>query len=94
VTSGVYSAEIRRATMPPPNGNWCDSIRNRDERGTQIRAGIYGTNSLGTTECKNGPPQLLTGGLLVRVQPEEPFFRLFGDNLGTIRQRIETDSVS
>jgi hypothetical protein len=33
---------------------------------------FYEANSLSTTRPNNKPPQLLTGGLLVRVQPEEP----------------------
>src|SRR5438093_12837738 len=37
---------------------------------------------------------LLTGGLLVRVQPEEPHFRDPGDKLGTIRRRIELVSLT
>jgi len=41
---------------------------------TADQAHIYCSNSLSRHQCENTPPNLLTGGLLVRIQPEEPAF--------------------
>jgi drug/metabolite transporter superfamily protein YnfA len=39
-------------------------------------------------ECNKDPPQLLTGGLLVRIQPEEPLFRAAGAWRGQIGDNL------
>src|SRR5688572_25634328 len=43
---------------------------------------IYCPNSRFRRQCKNAPVELLTGGLLVRIQPEEPNFLVCSGDIG------------
>src|SRR6185436_6152869 len=61
--------------VPTPPGICCVLVRNADRRKARVEPRVYWSKSLSTTQAQIVPTQLLTGGLLVRIQPEEPHFR-------------------
>ena len=58
--------------MPPLHGIQCDVVRQMGRAEPRSRADIYWAKSLCTLGPHNHSTPLLTGGLLVRIQPEEP----------------------
>jgi hypothetical protein len=64
-------------SVPPLVAKWCDLVRSGDGRNWRDCGRIYEANSLHVSRWKSNPPQLLTGGLLVRIQPEEPISLIF-----------------
>ena len=64
--------------VPTPPPKWPRSMLPGPKPEIADQARIYCSNSLNRRQCQNAPMNLLTGGLLVRVQPEEPIpFRQF-----------------
>ena len=87
--SSPTSKDCTQNFVPPPDGNSCDL-------GEESLAG-FGHSELVKTKSshlvrhhrRSAPPRLLTGGLLVRVQPEEPI-----TTFAPIREHIERPNVS
>jgi len=58
--------------VPPLAGIQSHSVRKDGTKKPRFETRSYWSNSLRTIRCGISANKLLTGGLLVRIQPEEP----------------------